>query len=239
VDDGGGLAALREADRAGTVNLFPRTESGLLSSKTVLAWLHEDCDAGLLSGADHDLVRNHVPRTTALDLTGTSPGLDSVPRVAAGERHRLVVKPAGGKSGTGVQFGQHTSQQEWMDSVVEAARRSPVVLQERVDSDLITMPFLDRESGRQVTAQVPFVLSPFMIDGAAASVGVRHMSPDAVARDVVISVSRGARSNTVVLTEGHPPHRPTDDQAPSSAVPVAPTDELRIGELDGVHPQRV
>ncbi|MDT7706159.1 MAG: hypothetical protein QOG20_1766, partial [Pseudonocardiales bacterium] len=42
VNDGGGLAALHTADRARTVELFPRTESALISSKAVLAWLHED-----------------------------------------------------------------------------------------------------------------------------------------------------------------------------------------------------
>lgn len=38
VDDGGGLAALRTADRARTVELFPRPEQGLVSSKAVLSW---------------------------------------------------------------------------------------------------------------------------------------------------------------------------------------------------------
>src|SRR6185312_4599282 len=68
VDDGGGLAALRSADRARTVELFPRTESALISSKAVLAWLHEDCDAGLLDPADSSLVRTHVPWTACLGL---------------------------------------------------------------------------------------------------------------------------------------------------------------------------
>ena len=68
VDDGGGLAALRTADRARTVELFPRTESALISSKAILSWLHEDCDAGLLTPADHDLVRTHVPWTACLGL---------------------------------------------------------------------------------------------------------------------------------------------------------------------------
>jgi hypothetical protein len=70
VDDGGGLAALRTADRARTVELFPRTESALISSKAVLSWLHEDCDAGLLAAADHALVRIHVPWTACRGLDG-------------------------------------------------------------------------------------------------------------------------------------------------------------------------
>ncbi|MFD1522817.1 hypothetical protein [Pseudonocardia yunnanensis] len=69
--DGGGVAALRAADRAGTVARFPRTESALISPKAVLAWLHEDCEAGLLSLADEHLVRVHVPWTACLGLNGT------------------------------------------------------------------------------------------------------------------------------------------------------------------------
>jgi hypothetical protein len=206
VDDGGGLAALRTADRARTVELFPRTESALISSKAVLSWLHEDCDAGLLAPADHALVRTHVPWTACLGL-----GLDRAPaahrkllRMTTGERDQLVAKPAIGKSGNGVLFGNQTSKQDWLPAVIHAARESPLVLQHRVESDRITMPFRDQDSGQQATAQVPFVLSPFIIDGAAASVAVRHMCPDVTARDVVISASRGARPNTVLLAPEPP-----------------------------------
>ncbi|GAA3057988.1 hypothetical protein GCM10010464_23200 [Pseudonocardia yunnanensis] len=61
------------------------------------------------------------------------------------------------------------------------------------------MPFLDPDSGQQVTAQVPYVLSPFVIDRAAASVLVRHTTPGAPMRDVVIDTRLGARDNTVLL----------------------------------------
>jgi hypothetical protein len=215
VDDGGGLAALRGADRAGTVELFPRTESVLIASKAVLAWLHEDCDAGLLAPADHDLVRNYIPRTTCLGLTGDSVAPEFPPHMATGERDRLIVKPAVGKSGDGVLFGSHTSEQDWLAATVHAARDRPVVLQQRVEPDHISMSFLDRDSGQQVTAEVPLVLSPYMIDGAASSVGVRHMGPEAPASDVVISVSKGARSNTVLLAD-----------APGERIGVSASDQL-------------
>ncbi|MEN3267019.1 MAG: hypothetical protein V7646_3913 [Pseudonocardia sp.] len=206
VDDCGGLAALRSADRARTVELFPRTESALISSKAVLSWLHEDCDAGLLAPADHALVRTHVPWTACLGLgRGRDPaGHGKLLRMASGERDRLVAKPAVGKSGNDVLFGNQTSKQDWLPAVIHAARESPLVLQHRVESDRITMPFRDQDSGQQVTAQVPFVLSPFMIDGAAASVMVRHMGPGAPARDVVINMRRGAHTNTVLLTPEPP-----------------------------------
>lgn len=207
VDDGGGIAALRAADRAGTVQLFPRTESVLISSKVVLAWLHEDCEAGLLSSTDRGLVRNYVPWTACLGLAGNSAAPGYPLHMAAGERDRLVVKPALGKAGIGVLFGSHTSEQDWLSATVHAGRESPVVVQHRIESDRITMPFLDRDSGQQCTAQVPFVFGPFMIDGAAASVLVRHMDPDAPARDVAISVKRGAHRNTFLLADR--PRRPS------------------------------
>jgi hypothetical protein len=199
VDGADGLAALGIADRAGTVTLLPRTESALVSSKAIMAWLHEDCDADLLDPADRDLVRTYVPRTVVLGLDGTSAALDRARQVATSERDRLVVKPAMGKSGNGVRFGSQTSEQDWLSVAVDAAEQAPLVLQQRLEPDCIAMPFLDRDSGKQVIAQVPYVVSPFMIDGVAADIGVRHMGPDAPAGDVVISVSRGARSNAVVL----------------------------------------
>jgi hypothetical protein len=205
VEDGGGLDALRAADRAGTVELFPRAESALLASKAVLAWLHEDCDAGLLSAADQASVRRHVPWTACLNLDGDPAADGELLRRTTGERDRLVAKPAVGKSGWYVVFGSQTSEQDWSD-VIHMCRDFPVVLQRRVESDRITMPFRDQDSGRQVSAQVPYVLGPYMIDGAAASVAVRHMGPDVPVGDVVISASRGAYQSTALLAQEPPAH---------------------------------
>ncbi|MCU1661070.1 MAG: hypothetical protein JWR58_1135 [Pseudonocardia sp.] len=214
VDDGGGLAALRNADRARTIELFPRTESTLISSKAVLSWLHEDCDAGLLSRADEALVRTHVPWTVCVGLDGDSAAHQKLRRMATGERDRLVAKPAVGKSGNAVLFGNQTSEQDW-SAVIDAARSSPLVLQHRIESDRITMSFRDQESGQQVTAQVPFVLSPFIIDGSAASVAVRHMGPGVPARDVVIGTSRGAHQSTALLAPEPPAHGPLTVSMPA------------------------
>lgn len=203
-DDGGGLAALRAADRAGTVRLFPRTESALIASKAILAWLHEDCDAGFLAGGDCALVRAHVPWTVCLGLEGDQAARKQLLRIAADERDRLVAKPAVGKSGNGVLFGNRTSERDWLAALDDATCAEPLVLQRRVESDHMTMPFRDQDSGRQVTARVPFVLSPFIVDGAAASVGLRHLGPDVPAGDVVISVGRGGCENTVLLAPERP-----------------------------------
>jgi hypothetical protein len=202
VNDGGGLAVLRTADRAGTVTFFPRTESTLIASKVILAWMHEDAEAGRFDRGDQDLVRTHVPRTISVGLPNSAP--NGASGLTIDERDRMIFKPAGGKSGTGVVFGKEMSDQDWRLAVGAGVNEVPAVVQELVQPDRITMQFIDQESRRTVEAPVPFVLSPFMIDGAAASVGVRHLGPDAPCRDVVISVSRGARSNAVVLTDRRP-----------------------------------
>jgi hypothetical protein len=211
-DDGGGFAALRAAEQARTVQLFPRTESIMISSKAVFGWLHEDCDAGLLAPADCGLVRDYVPRTVCLGLNGDSVRRKTPLRIDSGERDGLIVKPAIGKSGNGVLFGSQASEQDWLAATVHAAQESPVVLQHRVEPDRVTMPFLDRHAGQLVTAQVPVVLSPFMIDGAAATVLVRHMGPDAP-RNGVISASRGAHPNTVLLADNPGQPSPRDSGA--------------------------
>jgi hypothetical protein len=190
------------------VELFPRTGSILISSKAVLSWLHEDCDAGLLAPADGALVRTCVPWTACLGLDRDPAADGKLLRKAVGERDHLVVKHAVGKGGNDVLFGRQILERDWAPTIVRAAQKSPLVLQHRVQSGRITMPFRDRDSGHQVTAQVPFVLSPFIIDGAAASVAVRHMGLGVPARDVVISVGRGARPNTVLLAPEPPAQHP-------------------------------
>ncbi|GAA1233351.1 hypothetical protein [Pseudonocardia alaniniphila] len=199
VEDGGGVAALCGADRAQTVGLFPRTESGLVSSKAILAWLHEDCDAGLLAAADQELVREHVPWTACLGLDCDPDEQKELLSIASSRRDQLVAKPASGSSGKGVLFGSQAAEQDWPSALVEEARTNPVVLQERVVSDRTPMQFHELDSGQQVTAEVPFVLSPFMIDGVAGSLYLRHMGPYVAAGDLVIGAFRGAYESTVLL----------------------------------------
>ncbi|WP_433286326.1 hypothetical protein ACQPZQ_30125 [Pseudonocardia sp. CA-142604] len=199
VEDGGGVAALCGADRAQTVGLFPRTESGLISSKAILAWLHEDCAAGLLAAADQELVREHVPWTACLGLDCDPDEQKELLSVASGRRDQLVAKPASGSSGKGVLFGSQAAEQDWPSALVEEARTNPVVLQERVVSDRTPIQFHELDSGQQITAEVPFVLSPFMIDGVAGNLYLRHMGPYVAAGDLVIGAFRGAYESTVLL----------------------------------------
>ena len=155
----------------------------------------------MLAASDRDLVRDYIPRTGCLGLNGDRVALDDPVHMSMAERDRLIVKPALDKQGNRVLFGSQTSEQDWLSATVHAAREAPVVLQQRVEPDRIAMAFLDRDSGQRVTARVPLVLSPFMIDCAAASLAVRHMSPDVSVGNVVISANRGACENTALLVD--------------------------------------
>jgi hypothetical protein len=217
VEHRAGLAALRDADHAGTVTLFPRTESALLNSKAVLAWLHEDRAAGLLDPADDALVRDHVPETALLDPDAT-PELSTASLPSGGgaspdgdrRRDQVVMKPALGKAGNGVLFGSQSSDQSWRRAALDGHARA-TVLQQRVTPDQVTMTFFDQTSGGQHSAEVPFLLSPFMIDGAIADISVRHMTPDVPDHDVVIAVDLGGCWNTVLLLPEEPGAAPSGD----------------------------
>jgi len=212
VDAGDGLAALRSAHRAGAVQLFPHPEAILVSSKIVLAWLHEDCDAGVLTPVDRALVRTHVPWTGCLGLNPDPDADAKLLDVAVAERDRLVVKPAV-KSGNYMLFGRQIPQRDWLPTIVHAAAESPLILQHRVESTRLAMPFYDRASRQQVIAHVPYVLSPLIIDNVAASVGLRHTAPGVCGQDVAI-YARG-RWNTVLLAPNGPPELDHDTAEPA------------------------
>jgi hypothetical protein len=72
------------------------------------------------------------------------------------------------------------------------------------------MQFHERDSGQQITAEVPFVLSPFMIDGVAGSLYLRHMGPYVAAGDLVIGAFRGAYESTVLLAPERSVPEPRD-----------------------------
>ncbi|WP_156960630.1 hypothetical protein [Amycolatopsis taiwanensis] len=197
VDDNGGIDALNRAQAAGTVRLFFPESMRLLSSKQVLAWLHEDLN--LLPPPDRDLVLTHVPRTTWAGPQQAGGERAAVIRDAITERQRLVLKPATGSSGNGVVFGSDVDPGTWRDLLSERSRQETIILQQRVRPDQTTMDFLDPESGHDAIARLPYVLAPFLIAGRICGALVRHHEPDAAGAPV-INTGTGALANTILLS---------------------------------------
>lgn len=203
--DSGGVEAIAAALAAGTVELFLPETMRLLRSKQVLAWLYEDLD--LLSAEDRSLVLSHVPWTAWTGPQQPCEDRDAVVRHALRERENLVLKPANEGSGRGVVFGTELDDHSWRTLVTESTRQQTVVVQQRVDSDTVWMPFLDPSSGAQCDLRLPYVLSPFLVGGRICGALVRHAGPDRTGSRV-INLGAGAVANTTLLTARTPDHGP-------------------------------
>ncbi|MEU7085289.1 hypothetical protein [Streptomyces achromogenes] len=200
VADRAALGVLREAVRALSVRLFVPEAACLLGAKQVLAWMHEDLD--LYAPADRALVLGHVPWTAWLGPGQSAERRRHVLARAARERAALVVKPSRGHGGTGFVAGAQVADGDWGELLARRSREETLVLQRRVVPDTTWMHFRNLD-GARTTARVPFVLSPFLLDGTAAGAYVRHASPGT---DVgaPVNTGAGAVSNTVLLLPARP-----------------------------------
>ncbi|GAA4531493.1 hypothetical protein [Amycolatopsis samaneae] len=201
VDDAGGVEAIGRAQAAGTVRLFFPETMRLLSSKQVLAWLHEDLP--LLGRHDRDLVLAHVPWTVWTGPGQLSSRRAGVLRTAVREQGDLVLKPATGSSGNGVVFGSDVDSGTWRALLAERSSVDTVVLQRRVVADRTTMSFFAPDSGCRAATRLPCVLSPFLVDGRICGALVRHPGPDDLDGSHTINTHTGAIANTVVLKRSH------------------------------------
>ena len=184
--DCAGLRALETALLAGTVRMFTSSATWLLTNKLVLAWLWQDLPE--LSEADQALVRAHIPRTALLDA-----GLieDAVAR-----QQELVLKPGGGSAGVDVLLGRDASQQQWRQAVERAVDRGGFLLQDYVESDLLSMDFVDMETGEVVHERVPWCFGPYQFGRAQCGGLVRMGFPGGGA---VMNIDRGALLSGVAI----------------------------------------
>ncbi|WP_030738201.1 hypothetical protein [Streptomyces sp. NRRL S-31] len=190
------VAVLRDAVLAGTVRLFVPEASCLLSAKQVLAWMHEDLD--LYEPADRELILRHVPWTAWLGPGQSAERRRRLLARAARERTGLVVKPSYGHGGAGFLAGHEVAPREWLGLLARCSRETTLVLQHRLVPDRTRMRFRAPDGARRV-ARVPFVLSPFVLDGRGAGALVRHPGPGPGRATGPVNTAAGAVSNTVLL----------------------------------------
>lgn len=184
-----GMEALAGALRAGTVRMFTSEAAMLLAHKLTLAWLWQDADG--LPASDREFVHRHIPWTgDAGDRTAR----------ARERRAELVLKPADGYGGSGVVLGAAVDDGEWRAALDRAARDGGHILQEYVTGDRVPIGFRHATSGEIRTAEVPYVIGPYVFGGRPSSVLVRHGVPGGGA---VLNARHGAFLNTALLTEKH------------------------------------
>ncbi|MFD6343678.1 hypothetical protein ACFWGM_05080 [Streptomyces roseolus] len=184
-----GMEALVRALRADTVRMFTSEAAMLLAHKLTLAWLWQDADG--LPASDREFIHRHVPWT----------GDAGDPTARPGERRaELVLKPADGYGGSGVVLGAAVDDEEWRAALDRAARDGGHILQEYVAGDRVPMGFRHASSGEVRTAEVPYVIGPYVFGGQPSSVLVRHGTPGGGA---VLNARHGAFLNTALLTGTH------------------------------------
>lgn len=146
-----GQAAMKAAVAAGTSRIFTPSASWLLGNKVVLTWLWDDLD--LLSPADRELVRTHVPWSRMLteDLVA-----DAVER-----RTELVIKPTDEFGGSGVMVGHESEPDAWRIGLDEAVRRGDFLLQDYVRPDRLEVELVHLETGEPLTVTVPYSVGPY------------------------------------------------------------------------------
>jgi hypothetical protein len=146
-----GEAALRAAVESGKTKLFTSTAGWLLANKIMLTYLWDDIE--LLSPADQELVRQHVPWSRLL----TASMLDD----AVAQQASLVLKPADEYGGAGVLVGHETDPDVWREGLEEAIRAGSFLLQDYVRPDRLTMDFTNIETGEDLQVEVPYSVGPY------------------------------------------------------------------------------
>ncbi|MFJ8039125.1 hypothetical protein ACIRBX_01260 [Kitasatospora sp. NPDC096147] len=169
---------LMQLDAAGKVDFIGSPAAALYDSKANLALLFDARARALLTAAERELVRAHIPETRILDACS----LDW----ALAQRNRLVCKPAAAHGGEGIAFGPAYGDAEW---AAELRRRLAdpgrcYVVQRREPLARVTLP-------GAVPAERELVLAPLLFGARPAGILVRHAAPRA---DSAVSAREGAET---------------------------------------------
>ena len=155
-----------DALRAGAVCVVNPFSCKLLHKKASFAMVSDERNAHLLTAAERQAMRAHIPWTrsveerTTLDPAGNP--IDLLPWASA-NRERLVLKPNDEYGGKGVQIGWETEQSAW-DAALTDGVSEPTVVQERVQIAYEEFPALT--AGGAVTIDRRLVDSdPFLFQG--------------------------------------------------------------------------
>lgn len=184
-----GLDAITAALSAGNLRCFTSSAAWLLTNKMTLAWLWEDLAE--LSERDQQLVQAHIPRTTRVTA--------SVADELIADQQRLVLKPCDGSAGRGVQLGRDETAEAWQAGVAAAVADGGFLVQELIESDLLSMQFIEMSTGRLVQQGVPVCFGPYLYGHQQCGSLVRMGFPGGGA---VMNVDRGALMDGFALIDG-------------------------------------
>jgi uncharacterized circularly permuted ATP-grasp superfamily protein len=179
--------------RDGAVCLVNPFRCKLLHKKASLAVVSDEAQAHLLTAAQQEAVRRHVPWTRLVTERHTTVGaarVDLVPYVAA-NRERLVLKPNDDYGGKGIVLGWTVTQAAW-EQAVRAALGAPTIVQQRVV--IPDEPWPAWGEGGLVVGDRHLDTAPFLVDGRVAAGCLTR-----IASDPLLNVTAGGGSNVPTL----------------------------------------
>lgn len=178
--------------RGGTVGLFNGPVGSLLGDKRNLALLSQHEESDLLTAAERELVRRHVPwsRVVADGLTTWRGESCRLLDLAAARRESLVLKPANAAQGDGLHMGSRTAPDAWRRLLDQAAGTREMLVQEYVAS----RPYL-YQLGDRGCAPHQVVWGTFSLGGTYGG-GFLRMLPLARGPEVINS-ARGATEGLI------------------------------------------
>ena len=146
-----------------------------------------------MTGAERRLVDEYLPWTRIVGEAATGRPGEAVAPVDAlrQDRERLVLKPATDFGGRGVVLGWRASAAEW-EAALDAAVRSPYVVQERVPNRVERFPFAEDGALRFVECSVDF--NPFFWNGEACDGVLARVS-----REALLNITAGGGSLVPVM----------------------------------------
>ncbi len=155
----------------------------LMGHKALFALLTDpDVDLGL-SDAEREVIRDHVPwgrllrETSTLDPDGRR--VDLVEHVTA-NRENLVLKPAHGAKGDGVELGWHHDPSSW-EAAIKTALASDFVVQQRIPTERVAYPASEPGVPEQLVYEDT---DPFVTRGRLAGFLTR------ISEEEIVNVSR-------------------------------------------------
>lgn len=154
------------AQRAGAVCLVNPFSCKLLHKKASFAVACDERNAHLLTEAERQAVRAHIPWTRTVEARATlDPAgnpIDLLPWVSV-NRERLVLKPNDEYGGKGIRIGCETEQGAW-DAALAGAVDEPMVIQERVQIAFEAFPALNEEGDVEIDRRL-VDSDPFLFGG--------------------------------------------------------------------------
>jgi len=180
--------------REGEVWLFGAlAATALHGNKCLLALMSDPGNAAWFSAEEREAIHRHLPWTRIVGEAATGRPGEAVAPVDAlrQDRERLVLKPATDFGGRGVVLGWRASAAEW-EAALDAAVRSPYVVQERVPNRVERFPFAEDGALRFVECSVDF--NPFLWNGEACDGVLARVS-----REALLNITAGGGSLVPVM----------------------------------------